>query len=59
VEDRISGLEDKIDIKEKNIRTLRQDSRGAKGICKTSATPSTDQTCKSWAFKKKRCKPKV
>jgi hypothetical protein len=46
VEDRISGLEDKIDIKEKKQKTLRQkDSK--KGICKNSVTPSKDQTCES------------
>jgi hypothetical protein len=58
VENRISGLEGKIDIKEKNRSTLRQDSKAAKGICNNSVTPSQDQTCESWASKKKkRCKP--
>jgi hypothetical protein len=61
VEDRISGLQDKVDIKEKNKTTqlLRQNSKVAKGICKNSATPSKDQTCESGTSKKeKRWKPK-
>jgi hypothetical protein len=43
MEDRISGLEDERDSKEKTRRTLTKDSRAAKGICKKSATPSKDQ----------------
>jgi hypothetical protein len=39
VEDRISELKDKIDVKEKNRRTLSQTTL-LKGICKNSATPS-------------------
>jgi hypothetical protein len=42
VEDRISGLEDKINIKEKTEELL--DSKTAKGIFKNSVTPSKDQT---------------
>jgi hypothetical protein len=45
VENRISGLKDKTDIKEKPEEFL--DSRTLKGICKNSATPLKDQTCKS------------
>jgi hypothetical protein len=56
VEDRISGLEDKIDIKEKT-KILRQGSKATKRICKNSVTPSKEQICESWALKK-RCKPK-
>jgi hypothetical protein len=43
VEDRISGHEDKTDIKEK-AEELSEDSKAAKGTCKNSATPSKDQT---------------
>jgi hypothetical protein len=50
VEHRISGLEDKIDIKE----LLDKKFKSSKGIHKNSAK---DQTCESWASKKK-CKPK-
>jgi hypothetical protein len=57
-EDRISGLENKIDTKEKTGKLL-EDSKFAKGIWNNSATPSKDQTCESWALKKeKRYKPK-
>jgi phage shock protein A len=38
VEDRISGLEDKIDTKEKSEELL-EDSKTTKGIWKNSATP--------------------
>jgi chaperonin cofactor prefoldin len=41
VEDRISGLEDKINIKEKNRRILRQKTEK---LQKNSATPSEDLT---------------
>jgi hypothetical protein len=60
VEDKISGLEDKIDIKEKKRTILRQkNKRTEKGICKNSVITSKDQTCESWALKKEnRCKPK-
>jgi hypothetical protein len=38
VEDRISELEDEIEVKEKNRRNLKtNNSRGVKGICKNSA----------------------
>jgi hypothetical protein len=59
VEDRISGLQDKIDIKEKTDELKTQDQRAVNGICKNSETPSKEQTCRSWASKKKRSKPKV
>jgi hypothetical protein len=58
VEDRISGLEDKIDVKEKTEELLDKRLRSAKGICKNSETPSKEQICQSWALKKeKRSKP--
>jgi hypothetical protein len=42
----------------KNRTTLRQKTKAGKGICKNSAIPSKNPTCKSWASKKKkRCKP--
>jgi hypothetical protein len=60
VENRISGLKDKIDIKEKNRRILRQDSRAVRGTHKNSVIPLKDQTYESWALQnEKRCKPKV
>jgi hypothetical protein len=43
VEDRISELEDKTEIKEKKEEIL-VNSRAVKGICKNSVTPSKDQT---------------
>jgi predicted nucleic acid-binding Zn-ribbon protein len=43
VEDRISGLENKMDIKEKT-ELLVKHSRAVKGICKNSRTQSEDQT---------------
>jgi hypothetical protein len=43
VEDRLSVLEDKIDLKKKQ-NSLTKDSKAAKGIHKNSATPSKDQT---------------
>jgi hypothetical protein len=42
VEDRISGLKDKIDIKEKQKNPKTKNSRTLKGICKNSVTPSED-----------------
>jgi hypothetical protein len=57
--DRISGLEDKIDIKEKTEELLDKDARTAKGIHNNSTNPSKDQAYKSWSSKKeKRYKPK-
>jgi hypothetical protein len=44
VEDKISGLKDKIDIKEKTEELLVKQSKAVKGICKNSVTPSKDQT---------------
>jgi gas vesicle protein len=43
VEDRISQLEDKIEIKEKTKEMLIN-SKGLKEICKNLLTPSKDQT---------------
>jgi hypothetical protein len=44
VEDRISGLKDKIGLKEKNRRTLRlKNSRHVRGIHKNSMTSLKDQ----------------
>jgi hypothetical protein len=40
MEDRISELKDKIEIKEE----ILNNSRAMKGICKNSAPPSKDQT---------------
>jgi hypothetical protein len=44
VEDKISGLKDKIKIKEKTEEILVKHSRAVKGICKNSVIPSKDQT---------------
>jgi hypothetical protein len=45
VEDRISELQDKIEIKEKKQKKSQSyNSRAVKGKCKNSATPSKDQT---------------
>jgi hypothetical protein len=43
VEDKISGLKDKIEIKGKTEELL-VNSKLEKGICKNSLTPSNDQT---------------
>jgi chromosome segregation ATPase len=43
VEDRISGLKEKIEIKEKKPK----DPKAVKGICNTLVTPSKEQTCES------------
>jgi hypothetical protein len=43
VEDRISELEDKIEMKEKT-EEIFNNSRAVKGICKNTVTPSKDQT---------------
>jgi hypothetical protein len=40
VEDRVSGLEDKINIKEKTEEYIEKDWRVVKGMCKNSVTPS-------------------
>jgi hypothetical protein len=40
VEDRISGLKDKTDIKEKNRRIFREDWRAVKRMCKKSVIPT-------------------
>jgi hypothetical protein len=40
VEDRIFEIEDKIEIKEKNMKSYSNNSRALKGICKNSVTPS-------------------
>jgi hypothetical protein len=42
-EDRISELEDEMEIKRK-IEELLDNSRPVKGICKNSPAPSKDQT---------------
>jgi hypothetical protein len=44
VEDRISELKDKIEIKEKTEKILVKYSRAVKRKCKNSATPSKAQT---------------
>jgi hypothetical protein len=44
VEDRISELEDELEIKEKPENILVNNSRAVKGICKNSQTPLKDQT---------------
>jgi TolA-binding protein len=44
VEDRISELEDKIEIKRKTEELLVKQLKICKGICKNSLTPSKDQT---------------
>jgi hypothetical protein len=46
-EDRISKLEDEMEIKRKTEELLVKQSRPVKGICKNSPTPSKDQTCES------------
>jgi hypothetical protein len=43
-EDRISDLEDKMEIKGKTEEMLVKQSRPVKGICKNSLTPSKDKT---------------
>jgi hypothetical protein len=43
-EDRISELEDTMEIKGKTKELLSNNSRPVKGICKNSLTPSKDQT---------------
>jgi hypothetical protein len=60
VEDRISGLKDKINIKGKKTRIHRQkDSSIMKQIHEKYVSQSKDQTCESRASKKERCKPDV
>jgi galactokinase/mevalonate kinase-like predicted kinase len=60
VEDRISGLEDKTDIKEETEEFKNIKIKSHKKICKNSMIPLKEQICKSWALKKeKMCKPKV
>jgi hypothetical protein len=44
VEDRISELNDKIELKKKKTEELLNNSRPVKGICKNSLTPSKGQT---------------
>jgi hypothetical protein len=44
VEERISRLEDKTDIKETTGKLLDKNSKATKGIYKNSATASKDQT---------------
>jgi hypothetical protein len=48
VENRISGLKDKIDIKEKQKISFTKDSRAAKVIHKNSATPSNNKPVNHW-----------
>jgi predicted nucleic acid-binding Zn-ribbon protein len=55
VEDRISELEDKIEIKEKknrrNLRQLKSYERNMQELSNSIKRPT-------WALKEKRCKPK-
>jgi hypothetical protein len=53
-DNRMSGLKDKTDIKKKKKKknSKAKDSSTAKGTCKNLATPSKEQTCKSWALEK-------
>jgi hypothetical protein len=44
VEDRISGLKDKIDIKKKTEEDLDKSRKSCKKNMQNSATPSKDQT---------------
>jgi hypothetical protein len=44
VENIISELKDKIEIKGKTEELLVKQTRAVKGICKNSATPSKDKT---------------
>jgi hypothetical protein len=44
VENRISELEDKIEIKQKTKKSQSNNLRAVKGICKNSVIPSKDQT---------------
>jgi hypothetical protein len=44
VEDRISELEDKMELKEKLKNYKSNNSRPVKGMCKNLPTPSKDQT---------------
>jgi hypothetical protein len=48
VKDRISGLKEKIDIKEKKKNCCRKELRTVKTIFKNTDPSSKDQTCKSW-----------
>jgi hypothetical protein len=47
IEDRISGFEDKIDLKKQQKNFEIKDSRAPKGTCKNCATTSKEQTCES------------
>jgi hypothetical protein len=50
VEDRISGLKDKLDIKEKLEESLDKSLKNCKGIPKNSVIPLKDQIFESWAL---------
>jgi hypothetical protein len=52
VEDRISGLKEKIDKMELTDEYIEKRLKNYAGICKNSVSPSKDQTYKSWASKK-------
>jgi hypothetical protein len=53
VEDRISRLEDKTDIKE-NIEEYLKNWKAAKGICKNSVTPPKDQPANHGRWRRRR-----
>jgi hypothetical protein len=57
-EDRISELEDEMEIKGKNWRTISQTTQDLWKEYARTLTPSIDQTWESWALKEKRCKQK-
>jgi hypothetical protein len=59
VEDRISGLKDKVNITEKTEEFLDKRSKSCERICKKSVIPLKNQTCESWVLKENRYKPKV
>jgi predicted nuclease with TOPRIM domain len=60
VEVRVSGLEDKVHIKEKKEVCLEKRLKSCERHMQELSDSFKDQTCEPWASKKeKKCKPKV
>jgi hypothetical protein len=59
MEDRISGLEEKVDVIEKSDEDKENVWRNTNGMCKNSATPLKKQIYNSWALQKEKCKLKA
>jgi hypothetical protein len=56
MEDRLSGLEDKVGIMGKSDEDWKKEWRNKTGTCKNSGTPLRHRTYESWPSKKEKFK---